>query len=347
MASSRGLVNPLAATGLAPVASSGGIADGERYYGTCASIVSNYLEDLTLRLAVGLAGLPAAWRTRQADYLRAAQRADGGFAGRQGESDLYYTSFGLRGLAVLGMLEGGIAERSAAFLRRRLRGQESVVDFFALLYSGFLLEAAAGIDLWDAADRNWRDAVASLLETLRRPDGGYAKGLDGAASSTYHTFLVLVCRQLLGCPPPQPETIGAFLRSQRRPEGGFREIRASPRAGTNPTAAAVAALQMLGLLDEPTRLATIDFLVDMQTEEGGLRANTRIPIADLLSTFTGLVTLDRLGAATELDLPAVRRYVQSLALPEGGFRAAEWDTAHDVEYTFYGLGTLGLLAHYD
>ena len=189
--------------------------------------------------------------------------------------------------------------------------------------------------------------MASLLETLRRPDGGYAKGLDGAASSTYHTFLVLLCRQLLERPAPQPDAIVSFLRSQQMPEGGFREIRASQRAGTNPTAAAVGALTILGQLDESTRSATIDFLADMQTDEGGLRANTRIPIADLLSTFTGLVTLDQLGAAAEIDLAAVRRFVRSLALPEGGFRAAEWDTAHDVEYTFYGLGTLGLLAHYE
>jgi geranylgeranyl transferase type-2 subunit beta len=309
--------------------------------------VSNYLEDLTLRLAAGIAGLPADWRARQAGYLRAAQREDGGFAGRQGGSDLYYTSFALRGLALLGGLEGAIADQAAGFLRGRLRGQESVVDFFALLYSAFLLEAAAGIDLWTAVDPHWRDAVASLLETLRRPDGGYAKGLDGAASSTYHTFLVLLCRQLLERPAPQPDAIVSFLRSQQMPEGGFREIRASQRAGTNPTAAAVGALTILGQLDESTRSATIDFLADMQTDEGGLRANTRIPIADLLSTFTGLVTLDQLGAAAEIDLAAVRRFVRSLALPEGGFRAAEWDTAHDVEYTFYGLGTLGLLAHYE
>jgi geranylgeranyl transferase type-2 subunit beta len=309
--------------------------------------VSNYLEDLTLRLAAGMATLPDQWRARHSDYLRAAQREEGGFAGRQGASDLYYTSFGLRGLALLGELDDGVAERAASFLRGRLRGQESVVDFFALLYSAFLLEAAAGIDLWTAVDRNWRDAVASFLETLRRPDGGYAKALDGAASSTYHTFLVLLCRQLLDRPPPEPEAIALFLRSQQMPEGGFREIRASQRAGTNPTAAAIGALQILGQLDASIRSSTIDFLVEMQTDEGGLRANTRIPIADLLSTFTGLVTLDQLGAARELDLPAVRRFAWSLALPEGGFRAAEWDTAHDVEYTFYGLGTLGLLAHYE
>ena len=182
------------------------------------------------------------------------------------------------------------------------------------------------------------------MEKLRRPDGGYAKGAEGVASSTYHTFLVLLCLQLIGRQPSQPEQIVTFLRSQQCEEGGFREIRASKRAGTNPTAAAIGALRILGGLDEGMRLDCIDFLAEMQTDEGGLRANTRIPIADLLSTFTGLISLQDLGGAGEIDLPAAKRFAESLAREEGGFRGAEWDPAHDVEYTFYGLGTLGLLA---
>src|SRR4029079_729464 len=162
------------------------------------------------------------------------------------------------------------------------------------------------------------------LEKLRRADGGYAKGAEGVASSTYHTFLVLLCQQLIGQPPRDPEQIVAFVRSQACEEGGFREIRASKRAGTNPTAAAIGSLRILGTLDENTRLDTIDFLADMQTDEGGLRANTRIPIADLLSTFTGLLTLQDLGGANQIDLAAVRRFAQSLELEDGGFHGAEW-----------------------
>jgi geranylgeranyl transferase type-2 subunit beta len=303
----------------------------------------NYLEDLTLRLAIGIAELPEGVRAPHARYLLASQRDDGGFAGREGGSDLYYTSFALRSLAMLGELYGPPAERAAAFLRGRMAGQESIVDFLSLIYGAALLNSAAGIDIFESADPGWRDAVAAALEKLRREDGGYAKGAEGIASSTYHTFLVLLCQQLIGREPHEAPGIVAFLRSQHCEEGGFREIRASKRAGTNPTAAAIGALRILGALDENTRLDTIDFLAEMQTDEGGLRANTRIPIADLLSTFTGLLTLQDLNGTAEIDLAAVRRYAESMQLEEGGFRGAEWDPAHDVEYTFYGLGTLGLL----
>jgi geranylgeranyl transferase type-2 subunit beta len=305
--------------------------------------MNSYLQQLTLRLATGIAELPEEQRQRHATYLLAAQRDDGGFAGREGESDLYYTAFALRGLAILGELYGETAHRGGEFLKGKLRGQESVVDFLSLIYVAKLLELTAGVRVFDPA-APWQPAVAEALLKLRRPDGGFAKGAEGSVSSTYHTFLVVLCFELIEQPLPEPEKIVSFLRSQQAAEGGFLEIKVQKRAGTNPTAAAIASLRILGEIDETTRLDTIDFLADLQTDEGGIRANTRIPIADLLSSFTGLLTLQDLTAEHEIDLAALKRYVLSLERPEGGFHGAAWDTSHDVEYTFYGLGCLALLA---
>ncbi len=304
----------------------------------------SYLEQLALRLAVGGAALPEAVRARHTNYLLAAQRADGGFAGREGASDLYYTGFGLRGLAMLGTLDGEPARRAAGFLQSRLRGQEPIVYFASLLFGAPLLELWAGHHVCAEAEGDWRTAVADTLEQLRRPDGGYAKAAEGAAGSTYQSFLVLLCRELVERPIPEPERLAAFLHSQRGEDGGFREIRAAKRSGTNPTAAAVASLSILEPLTGDDAERVIDFLAEMQTEEGGLRANTRIPIADLLSSFTGLLTLQDLAAVDAIDLAPLRKYVNSLEQSQGGFHGAEWDLAHDVEYTFYGLGCLALLA---
>src|SRR4029079_1224088 len=109
--------------------------------------MATYLEELTLRLAAAIAALPEELRMRHAKYLLAAQREDGGFAGREGGSDLYYTGFALRSLAMLGELYGPVAERAAGFLRSRLRGQESIVDFLSLIYGAALIQSAAGIDV--------------------------------------------------------------------------------------------------------------------------------------------------------------------------------------------------------
>jgi hypothetical protein len=111
----------------------------------------SYLEDLTLRLSRGIAELPEEFRARQVKYLLAAQREDGGFAGRAGGSDLYYTGFALRSLAMLGELYGPLAERAATFLRSRMSGQESIVDFLSLIYGGMLVQTAAGLDIFEQA----------------------------------------------------------------------------------------------------------------------------------------------------------------------------------------------------
>ena len=121
------------------------------------------------------------------------------------------------------------------------------------------------------------------------------------------------------------------------------------RSGTNPTAAAVAILQMLTergslALTSQVKEDVANFLAAMPSPEGGLRANSRTPLADLLSTFTGVWTLHQLGALDRIDAAATLRYAQALELPTGGFRGGLWDDRTDAEYTFYGLGTFALLS---
>lgn len=309
--------------------------------------MSSYLAEMTARLALGLANVDESRRRQHLQYLVRSQQADGGFAGRQGESDLYYTSFALRSLAILGYLDGEIAQRAGNFLGGRLRGQESVVDFLSLIYSTALLDSAAGIQVMAAACPDWQTAVETELHALRRTDGGFAKTRQGNASSMYHTFLVLLCLELMGRPITDTESLVRFVKSQSADGGGFREIRVSKRAGVNPTAAAIGILRILDALDETTKESTIDFLFEMQTDEGGMRANTRIPIADLLSSFTGLLTLTHLEAHHEVDRAALTRFAESLELDDGGFHGAAWDSAHDVEYSFYGLGCIALLSEKD
>jgi geranylgeranyl transferase type-2 subunit beta len=302
-----------------------------------------YLENLTLRLAHGVGDLPEDLRRRQASYLKRQQRDDGGFAGREGPSDLYYTAFGLRSMALLGELDGEPALRAAAYLKRQLSGQTPLVDFISLLFASALMQSAAGIDVFAEAATDWRESVAELFGRFRRADGGYAKTGEGQSSSTYHTFLVVVAMQLLGRPPDDAARLIEFVRSRRRDDGGFVEIGPMRKSGTNPTAAAAGLLTILGTFDDELRSGVVDFLAEMQTDEGGIKANTRIPLADLLSTFTGSLTLADLSAADEIDCAAARRYVASLEAEDGGFRGGLWDDGFDVEYTFYGLGASALL----
>jgi geranylgeranyl transferase type-2 subunit beta len=306
-----------------------------------------YLARLTVRLADAISRLPDEVRARHAAYLRAAQGSDGGFPGREGGSDLYYTGFALRGLAVLDALTPEVAERTAVFLRHSLTQQASVVDFFSLLYACALLKAGGGPDVLAGSPPDWPQRVADALETFRTSDGGYAKSAGAASGSTYHTFLVGLCFQLLGRSLPRPAEVARFVASRRREDGGYVEVAPMRRGGTNPTAAAIGLLQLVqdevpGALVE-ARSGAVEFLAGMASAEGGLRANGRAPLADLLSTFTAAWTLAELDALDRLDIDRLRSYALSVQRSEGGFHGGLWDDGHDVEYTFYGLGTLALL----
>lgn len=302
-----------------------------------------YLQNLVVRLATGVGNWPESDIRKMANYFLAAQHSDGGFGGREGGSDLYYSAFAIRSLAVLGELHGETAERSAAYLRSQLDQTVPLVDLLSFLFAGFQVEAASGARVFATLPEGWEQNVLQMLEQLRRPDGGYAKSVQTKLGSTYQTFLVLLAYELFQKPFPDPQRTIDFLKSQQSDDGAFREVKVGKRSSTNPTAAAVASLLMLEALDEETAQATVDFLCDMQTLEGGLRANTRIPVADLLSTFTGLLTMIDLDAVQELNLRSIQQYAQQLKVDSGGFRGALLDPGHDVEYSFYGLGTGALL----
>lgn len=317
----------------------------------------SYLAELTIRLALGASLIDASTRERHGAWLLAQQRSDGGFAGREGDSDCYYTSFALRGLLIVDRLGPDVAARVESFLRTQPLQSLGIIDLISLIMSASILEFTAGLPLMDELRRDQRWMVQKLI-ALQARDGGYAKTVGGVTGSTYQTFLNLLTFELLGFAEPQVNTRVDFLDSQRVVDGGFREIRVAKRAGVNPTAAGIGALKTLGKLRPADERTTADFLLDMQSpEDGGLCANNRIPMSDLLSSCTGLITLIDLGMATELNLARLIGYVRSMErrtpadAPEsegldvsetGGFHGFAFDQQVDVEYTFYGLACLAL-----
>lgn len=301
-----------------------------------------YLQRLTGQLIEAADQLPTSFRERHGKWILTWQQPDGGFPGREGGSDLYYTGFALRSLAVLQLLDEPTCARTADFLRSRRNDSVSVVDLFSWMVSAFLVQLGGGPDVLSEAPEGWIDRVAETLESLRRDDGGYAKAPTSRMGSTYTTFLIALALELVGRTLPQPERAIAYLNDRYR-DGGYLEIPQMKRPGTNPTAAAVGTLQILEAFDATRAKTTVKFLADMKAEyEGGLRANNLIPAADLLSTFTGSWTLADLGRLELLDGEAIRGYAKSLECDEGGFRGGIWDERADIEYTFYGIGVLAL-----
>lgn len=314
-----------------------------------------YLFRLDERLASGLARLDPGARARHREFILSQQNDDGGFRGRGlpdsdsndassgRHSDLYYTAFAVRALSALREFRPDDALRSLPFLEASRYHHATVIDLVSWLYCALMVQASTGVDLLADAASDWPVRIAAGLETFRAKDGGYSKSHDGALGSTYHSFLVALCYELIGQPLPDPDRLVAFVRDRQRDDGGFVEIAPMKRSGTNPTAAAIGVLTIHGSVGNHLCDDVLAFLKDVKNEEGGFQANTRVPFADTLSTFTGYLTCLDLGRPELVDQRQLEQFILSLELPNGGFRAAAWDQATDVEYTFYALGTLGLL----
>src|SRR5262249_48721749 len=92
-----------------------------------------YLLRLGRRLSAGLTELPADARVRHREFVLSRQNGDGGFSGREGGSDLYYTGFAVRTLAVLNVLTADDCRRIGGFLQSCQRMQVTVIDLVSWL----------------------------------------------------------------------------------------------------------------------------------------------------------------------------------------------------------------------
>ncbi|MCA9083831.1 MAG: geranyl transferase [Planctomycetaceae bacterium] len=303
-----------------------------------------YLFQLANRVAGGLRKLAPERLERHREFIRTQQTPEGGYRGREGEADLYYSGFAVRSLMVSGGLESAERTLVTSYLQQFNPLSLSVIDLLSWMYSALAVQASGGDDLLADVGESFPEQVTERLEQTRTDDGGYAKSDQGAAGSTYHSFMVTLCYEMVGRMPPRPNRLVQFLYDRQRDDGGFVEIAPMRRSGTNPTAAAVALLNKLGRMDRDIAADVAAFLSDVVSTEGGFQANTRIPFADGLSTFTGLLTNQDLGLPELIPHHRILHWLeQHIERPEGGFRGASWDQQADVEYTFYGLGILGLL----
>ena len=303
-----------------------------------------YLVRLAERLANGLSQMEELRRERHRSFILSCQQSDGGFGGREGDSDLYYTSFAVRALGMLGGMTADEAKSIGAYLATYDWRDLGVIDLMNWLYTALAVQVFGGGDLLENEGADWPEQIAQKLEKVRTADGGYAKSEEGAAGSTYHSFLVTLTYELLGKAPPRPNKLIQFIYDRQRDDGGFVEIAPMKNSGTNPTAAAVGLMSVVGGLDNELCQDIRDFLKETWSSEGAFQANKRITFADGLSTFTGLLTVQDLNITNLASEAMIERFItHELEFPTGGFRGAAWDDQADVEYSFYGLGCLALI----
>lgn len=301
-------------------------------------MTTNYLDALDKLLLIGTSQLSQEFIQRQGEFVIGKQSRDGGFTGRLGGADLYYTDFGLR-LARLLSPDLATLETTGRWLAKRQADAQNLLDCFSLLNAARLLRDM-DIELPVA-----QPPLVSLLRAQQLAGSGFCRpGSRGI--SAYNTFIAALCCQMLEMDFPNSAGAVAAILGLKQSDGGCCESLGESLSQTNATSAALAFLTMQDALDPAESDSAADFLSQMQATDGGLLAQPSAPEADLLSTFTGALTLFGLNALDRIDLPAVAQFVGKLVHPRGGFRACPSDDEPDIEYTYYGMGTMALLRVY-
>jgi prenyltransferase beta subunit len=265
-------------------------------------------------------------------FLHGQLAPDGGFLGRDGRSDLYYTVFGLEASLAMGV----------EIPRQRVCGY---LDGFGDGESLDLVHLAAlircRVNMADARDP---EIPARHLMACRSRDGGFHMSPGAQRGSAYGSFLALGARQDLGMDCPDAEAMAKSIASLQRPDGGYAN-EAEMTAGATPATAA--AISVLHYLQRPIPESAIQWLLARAHPLGGF---TAIPfggdagVPDLLSTATALHALSLVGVRMDAAKDKHLDYLDSLWSPQGGFRGHWADDVVDCEYTYYGLLALGTLA---
>jgi prenyltransferase beta subunit len=266
------------------------------------------------------------------DYLRSQHNPDGGFADRAGQSDLYYSVFGLEGLLALR------ADVPFARVREYVQsfGDGAELDFVHLACLARCwanLPAALRHDLP-------ADALTRRAETFRTRDGGYSQTPGADDGTVYGCFLALGTYQ--DCAREIPNLPGLFhcIDRLKAEDGGYANQLDVPHGLTPSTAAAITLLRQF---QQPIGEDLAEWMLERHSSEGGFFATPIAPIPDLLSTATALHAL----SGMHVNLDPIREpcldFIDSLWTSQGGFHGTWTDDTLDVEYTYYGLLALGHL----
>lgn len=283
-----------------------------------------------------------------AAFLLGRVNPDGGFRNRAGDSDLYYTVFGLDALIAL---QEQLPVRVTPYLRQYGSGEG--LDFVHLaalarcwasvaasLKAGTTSDVVPGSTSDVVPGFSLANALLARIESHRSADGGYAQTPDAAQGSVYAAFLALGAYEDLGAPMPRPESLVDSLSRLRARDGGYANQPGDAQGITTVTAAAVLLLRRLeGAIDPHVGM----WLLDRCHASGGFLATPQAPVPDLLSTATALHAL----AALHVPLGGLREpcldFVDSLWTNRGGFYGTWMDDDVDCEYTYYALLALGHL----
>ena len=264
------------------------------------------------------------------DFIRSRLNPDGGFQDRGGQSDLYYTVFGIE---VLQALNAEVPQEHILDYLQRFIGDDSL----DLVHLACLVRCLVDISEPDAGIR---DIMIKRLEKFRCGDGGFSNCAGAKQGSVYSCFFALGIFQDLSTEIDNSNGIIDCVRSLRTSDGAYAN---EPTVKAGSTPATAAAVTLLYYINEPAGDLSVDWLLSRAYAAGGFAVVEKAP-PDLLSTATALHALSLTGVSIEGIKGQCLDFVDSLWDSKGGFCGHWADRTIDCEYTYYGLLALGHLS---
>ena len=270
------------------------------------------------------------------EFVLSKLNDDGGFQDRVGESDLYYTVFGLECLIAV---DAEIPqEKVKAYLRSFDDGAS-----LDLVHLTSLIRCWSNLKC-DFDAEGLREPFLKQLERFRSADGGYNTEEKFEVGTGYAAFLVYGALQELKETIEDEKLLIDSIQELQVGNGSYGMTKGQTEGTTPTTAAACVALYDLGVKDlESSRKWLWN---NYNLKGGGFFAIPNAPMPDLLSTATALHTLSTVGDEESFKKieDSCLDFIDSLWTNAGSFYGTWADDILDVEYTLYGLLALGHLA---
>ena len=334
-----------------------------------------YLRVLDQMLADGVAGLGEAFVRRQVGFVRSRQQPDGGFAGRRGGSDAYYTDFAVRILALFSP-EDAALPRAAAYLASLSEAPADVVECFSRLNTARILGLQIGDCGLCIARLPGRSAYEAFLAALcleilesaaatmgdEAGESSATRGGDGAEGEwTDHTAsarTVWVSPPLPPNPggtPPHPTSPPPRIGGQggRDPHAHRRSEMPDPLVEVDTAASGATRAEAryyepgLHQPDAPLRTVLQSAVADLpsaiqalQRPDGGFAGVPGEPAGQTNATAAAAAFLTLRVALSEEDAARAAAFLAGMQAADGGLRAHAAAPAGDLLSTFTGLLTL-------
>jgi hypothetical protein len=242
-------------------------------------------------------------------FVKSQQNLNGGFVDRAGNSDLYYSLFGL--WLSLATEQDELQSELKKYVSTKVQGKnKSPVDDLALLLIKTELD-----------ERQKKESVFSIIRTV------FSKGK--LIDLSYQFFLITLVIDATGRNKRLYYFFARIWLFLYKPKGNMP---------CSLTAALVYARFTVGLQFKKAQKQLQHFML----ESGGLIAFETVENSDMLSTGVALFVLKETGYDLRMITPACMGFVQN-NYNAGAFLSGDGDLTKDLEYTFYGLLALGSL----